>query len=45
MGSPYVGGTLGALYDLRDGNNQENLYGSVSSISKATDGCRLYSKS
>ena len=27
-----------ALYDLRDGNNQENLYGSVSSISKATDG-------
>ncbi len=38
MGSPYVGGTLGALYDLRDGNNQENLYGSVSSISKATDG-------
>lgn len=38
MGSPYVGGTLGALYELRDGNNQENLYGSVSSIIKAADG-------
>lgn len=38
MGSPHVGGTLGALYELRDGNNQENLYGQVDSITKPADG-------
>lgn len=37
MSSPYVGGTLQALYELRDGNNQENLSGSVANITQITD--------
>lgn len=35
LGSPFVGGRLGALYELRDGNNQENFYGLIEDINKA----------
>jgi flagellar hook-associated protein 1 FlgK len=38
LGSPFVGGRLGALYELRDGNNQENFSASIKSIDKKSSG-------